>query len=103
MTAQELLTLMRDERLSPSAAAMLIELAAPGVLIRSASTMARILHCSSANITGVSDNLLGRGLIRRHKSTDPSEDRRVTGFSVTDAGRALLARHTSKTQSTAAA
>jgi len=103
MTAQELLTLMRAERLSPSASAMLIDLAAPGVLIRSASTMARLLQCSTANITTVADILVGRGLIRRHKSTDPSEDRRVTGLSITDAGRALLARHTAKTQTTAAA
>lgn len=103
MTAQKLLHLMRDERLSPSAAAMLIDLAAPGVLIRSCTSLAKVLKCSTANITGIADTLQDRGLIRRHKSTDPSADRRITGFSITEDGRALLSRYTKQTPATAAA
>ncbi len=103
MTAQQLLHMMRTERLSPSAAAMLIDLAGPGTQILSNGTLAKRLRCSATNVTQIGDTLVSRGLIRRHKSTDPSEDRRVTGLSITDAGRALLARHTAKTQTTAAA
>jgi MarR family transcriptional regulator, organic hydroperoxide resistance regulator len=48
--------------------------------------LAGMLHCDNSNITGITDRLEQRGLVRR---TASDYDRRVKLLELTDAGRAL--------------
>jgi MarR family transcriptional regulator, organic hydroperoxide resistance regulator len=48
--------------------------------------LAGMLHCDNSNVTGITDRLEQRGLVRR---TAAEHDRRVKLLELTDAGRAL--------------